>query len=34
MFVFTARTLLTELETFAPDVLAAVREAVAQRTQI
>jgi mannose-1-phosphate guanylyltransferase/mannose-6-phosphate isomerase len=33
MFVFTARTLLAELETFAPDVLAAVGEAVAQRTQ-
>jgi mannose-1-phosphate guanylyltransferase/mannose-6-phosphate isomerase len=33
MFVFTARTLLTEFETFAPDVLAAAREAVAQRTQ-
>ncbi|MBV9655432.1 MAG: mannose-1-phosphate guanylyltransferase/mannose-6-phosphate isomerase, partial [Acetobacteraceae bacterium] len=33
MFVFTARTLLAELERFAPDVLSAVREAVARRTQ-
>jgi mannose-1-phosphate guanylyltransferase/mannose-6-phosphate isomerase len=33
MFVFTAQTLLAELETFAPDVLAAVRESVAGRTQ-
>jgi mannose-1-phosphate guanylyltransferase / mannose-6-phosphate isomerase len=32
MFVFTARTLLEELETHAPDVLHAVRRAVAQRT--
>ncbi|HET7883032.1 MAG TPA: mannose-1-phosphate guanylyltransferase/mannose-6-phosphate isomerase [Acetobacteraceae bacterium] len=31
MFVFTARTLLEELETHAPDVLAAVRRAVADR---
>jgi len=33
MFVFTARTLLQELQTFAPDVLEAVRAAVAGRTQ-
>ena len=32
MFVFTARTLLEELETHAPDVLRAVRRAVAERT--
>jgi mannose-1-phosphate guanylyltransferase/mannose-6-phosphate isomerase len=31
MFVFTARTLLRELETHAPDVLPAVRQAVAGR---
>jgi mannose-1-phosphate guanylyltransferase / mannose-6-phosphate isomerase len=31
MFVFTARTLLEELETHAPDVLRAVRRAVAER---
>jgi mannose-1-phosphate guanylyltransferase / mannose-6-phosphate isomerase len=31
MFVFTARTLLEELETHAPDVLHAVRRAVAER---
>ena len=31
MFVFTARTLLEELETYAPDVLDAVRRAVAER---
>ena len=31
MFVFTARTLLDELETHAPDVLPAVRQAVAAR---
>jgi mannose-1-phosphate guanylyltransferase/mannose-6-phosphate isomerase len=33
MFVFTAATLLTELERYAPDVLAAVRLAVAGRVQ-
>jgi len=33
MFVFTARTLIAELEAYAPDVLSAVREAVANRTQ-
>lgn len=33
MFVFTARTLLDELEGYAPDVLNAVRRAVAERTQ-
>ena len=32
MFVFTARTLLEELEQHAPDVLPAVRQAVADRT--
>jgi len=32
MFVFTARTLLEELEAHAPDVLPAVRQAVADRT--
>jgi len=32
MFVFTARTLLEELATHAPDVLAAVRRSVAERT--
>ena len=32
MFVFTARTLLEELEAHAPDVLHAVRRAVAERT--
>jgi mannose-1-phosphate guanylyltransferase/mannose-6-phosphate isomerase len=32
MFVFTARTLLEELKTHAPDVLHAVRRAVAERT--
>ena len=32
MYVFTARTLLTELEHHAPDVLPPVRQAVAQRT--
>ena len=32
MFVFTARTLLQELETHVPDVLQAVRRAVAERT--
>ncbi len=32
MFVFTASTLLRELETHAPDVLAAVRRAVTSRT--
>jgi len=31
MFVFTARTLLEELERYAPDVLGAVRAAVARR---
>ena len=31
MFVFTARTMLDELERFAPDVLAAVRQALAER---
>ncbi len=31
MFVFTARTLLEELETHAPDVLRAVRQAMADR---
>jgi len=31
MFVFTARTLLEELAAYAPDVLAAVRAAVAER---
>lgn len=31
MFVFTARTLLAELERHAPDVLPAVRQAVAER---
>ncbi len=31
MFVFTARTLLEEMETHAPDVLHAVRRAVAER---
>jgi len=31
MFVFTARTLLEELESHAPEVLAAVRRAVAER---
>lgn len=33
MFMFTARTLLDELEGYAPDVLNAVRRAVAERTQ-
>ncbi|MBO0711708.1 MAG: mannose-1-phosphate guanylyltransferase/mannose-6-phosphate isomerase [Acetobacteraceae bacterium] len=33
MFVFTARTLLEELEAYAPDVLYAVRRAVAERSQ-
>jgi mannose-1-phosphate guanylyltransferase / mannose-6-phosphate isomerase len=33
MFVFTARTLLEELETFAPDVLHAVRQAMADRQE-
>ncbi len=33
MFVFTARTLLEELEGYAPEVLNAVRRAVAERTQ-
>jgi mannose-1-phosphate guanylyltransferase/mannose-6-phosphate isomerase len=33
MFVFTARTLIEELEAHAPGVLSAVREAVAHRTQ-
>ncbi len=33
MFVFAARTLLEELERYAPDVLAAVGRAVAERTQ-
>jgi mannose-1-phosphate guanylyltransferase/mannose-6-phosphate isomerase len=33
MFVFTAGTLLAEMERFAPDVLAAVRRAVAGRVQ-
>ncbi len=33
MFVFTARTLIEEMERHAPDVLAAVRKAVAQRRQ-
>ncbi|MBN9561692.1 MAG: mannose-1-phosphate guanylyltransferase/mannose-6-phosphate isomerase [Alphaproteobacteria bacterium] len=33
MFVFTARTLLEELEGYAPEVLSAVRRAVAERTQ-
>jgi mannose-1-phosphate guanylyltransferase/mannose-6-phosphate isomerase len=33
MFVFTARTLLEELEGYAPEVLTAVRRAVAERTQ-
>jgi mannose-1-phosphate guanylyltransferase/mannose-6-phosphate isomerase len=32
MFVFTARTLLEELEAHAPDVLRTVRQAVAERT--
>jgi mannose-1-phosphate guanylyltransferase/mannose-6-phosphate isomerase len=32
MFVFTARTLLAEMETYAPDVLAAVRLALATRS--
>ncbi|MBS0642597.1 MAG: mannose-1-phosphate guanylyltransferase/mannose-6-phosphate isomerase [Acetobacteraceae bacterium] len=32
MFVFTARTLLQELETHAPDVLPPVRQAVAEQT--
>jgi mannose-1-phosphate guanylyltransferase/mannose-6-phosphate isomerase len=31
MFVFTARTLLQEMETHAPDVLSAVRQAMAER---
>jgi mannose-1-phosphate guanylyltransferase/mannose-6-phosphate isomerase len=31
MFVFTARTLLTELDSHAPDVLPAVRQSVAER---
>jgi mannose-1-phosphate guanylyltransferase / mannose-6-phosphate isomerase len=33
MFVFTARTLLEELETHAPDVLSAVRSAMAERRE-
>jgi len=33
MFVFAARTLLEELEAYAPDVLRAVRRAVAERSQ-
>ena len=33
MFVFTAQTLLAELERFAPDVLAAAKRAVADRKQ-
>jgi mannose-1-phosphate guanylyltransferase / mannose-6-phosphate isomerase len=33
MFVFTARTLLDEMATHAPDVLAAVRQAVAERRE-
>ena len=33
MFVFTARTLLEELETHAPDVLSAVRKAMAERRE-
>jgi mannose-1-phosphate guanylyltransferase / mannose-6-phosphate isomerase len=33
MFVFTARTLLEELETYAPDVLHAVRQAMADRQE-
>ncbi len=33
MFVFTARTLIEELEIYAPDVLAAVRRAVGDRSQ-
>jgi mannose-1-phosphate guanylyltransferase/mannose-6-phosphate isomerase len=33
MFVFTARTMIEELEAHAPDVLRAVRAAVDQRTQ-
>ena len=33
MFVFAARTLLEELEAYAPDVLRAVRPAVAERSQ-
>jgi len=33
MFVFTARTLIEELEIYAPDVLAAVRRAVEDRSQ-
>jgi mannose-1-phosphate guanylyltransferase/mannose-6-phosphate isomerase len=33
MFVFTARTLLAEMEHFAPDVLAAVRRAIAARVR-
>jgi mannose-1-phosphate guanylyltransferase/mannose-6-phosphate isomerase len=32
MFVFSARTLLGEMETYAPDVLAAVRRALAARS--
>ncbi len=32
MFVFTARTLLAEMEAYAPDVLAAVRRALATRS--
>ncbi len=33
MFVFTARTMIEELEAHAPEVLASVRRAVAERTQ-
>lgn len=33
MFVFTARTLIAEMEAHAPDVLAAVRQAVDKRVQ-
>ncbi len=33
MFVFTAATLIAEMEAHAPDVVAAVRQAVAARTQ-
>ncbi len=33
MFVFTARTMIDELEAYAPEVLAAVRRAVDERTQ-
>ena len=33
MFVFTAATLLQEMERYAPDVMAAVRQAVTGRTR-